>query len=209
MATQRVIPIEEDAVPALVITINQNFVPSSAGCFIAGSGEQPVTFVNNSGAACTITFDVNPISGTVFTSPINLPAPLNSSNTQTPPANLVGATVNYYISAPGVNNGPYAIQIGPGPMYIQFAVDVLGVKVNPTPVAIPPAGTLEMLPADTNTYNVTWANGVDPFTPPITTADSQVHTEDLSLAQYSYTVQVKTPGLGTGHGGGKVVVTGS
>lgn len=208
MATQRVIPIEEDIDAPKIITINGNLVPSYGGCFIAGSGQQSVNFVNNAGIACTITFDNNPISGTVFNSPIDLTASgPGSSVTVTPPSSVAGATVNYYISAGLVKTGPYAIQIGSGPLYIQFEEDSLGVLVNPTPIAIPPAGTLEMVSGDGNTYNINWNNGVDPFTPPIATADGLVHTENVAAATFGYTVAAKTPLLGIGHGKGTIVVT--
>jgi hypothetical protein len=208
MATQRVIPVEEDIDAPKIITIDQNLVPSCRGCFIAGSGQQAVNFVNNAGFACTITFDNNPISGTVFNSPINLTASGSGSNVNvTPPSSVAGATVNYYISAGAVNTGPYSIQIGGGPLYIQFKVDSLGIVVNPTPIAIPPAGTLEMVSGDGNTYNINWTNGVDPFTPPIATADGLIHTENVAAAIFAYTVSEKSPLLRIGHGGGTIIVT--
>ncbi|MGA3089957.1 MAG: hypothetical protein ABSD75_15185 [Terriglobales bacterium] len=214
MATRRVIPIDEDSLPAQQININSNLIPSPGACIIAASGQQAVTFINGSGSAITITFDDNPISGTLFSSPINLTASgSGASYTQIPtlPNNLTGATTNYYISAGSVKNGPYAVQVGAGPMYIQFTEDNQGVLVNPTPVAIPFGGTLEPVAGDGNSYNITWPNSTDPFNPLIQTVDAQVHTEWITgIAEYNFRVMkagpIRSPKLGTGHGGGTVKV---
>src|ERR1039458_10482291 len=75
MATQRVIPIEEDTYPAQEITIqlvNNNYVPTPQACKIYGSQQQSVTFINNSGATVNITFEPNPITPTVFKEILNL-----------------------------------------------------------------------------------------------------------------------------------------
>jgi hypothetical protein len=209
MATQRVIPIEEDSYPAQVITIGSNYKPTPTtleGCIIAGSGQQSVTFTNNSGATIDIHFGTNPVLGTVFTDIIGLAN--GTSSTQTPL--VANGTANYHIKEGAtVDNGPYAIQVGSGPMYIQFSDSSTAVITNPSPVAIPYGGKLEMVPAVAgDCYTVTWT-GVDPFNPPITSADSTIHTEDISaVADYSYTVKYAGIPGSTGSGGGTVKVKG-
>jgi hypothetical protein len=214
MATQRVIPIEEDSYPAKVITIqlvNNKYVPTPQACKIYGSQQQSVTFTNNSGVPINITFEPNPITPTVFNDINNLGNGL--SDTQLP--QVANGTVNYFVNPVGGNSvDPYAIQVGIGPMKIQVVYDSANAVAlcTPDPVAIPYAGTLEMDSGDGNSYSVTWKNNVDPFAPnnPLTTVDNTPHTEDLSaLVGYTYTVQKTPPPIkqGTGRGGGKVIVT--
>jgi|CZKY01.1.fsa_nt_gi hypothetical protein len=215
MATQRVIPIEEDTYPAQEITIqlvNNNYVPTPQACKIYGSQQQSVTFINNSGATVNITFEPNPITPTVFNDILNL-----ANNTSSGPWSplVADGTVNYFVNPAGGNSvQPYAIQVGIGPMKIQVVYDsALGLaKCTPDPVAIPYAGTLEMDAGDSNSYSVTWKNNIDPFAPtnPLTTVDNTPHTEDVAaLLTYTFSVQKTPPSPkeGTGRGGGKVIVT--
>jgi len=213
MATQRVIPIEEDTYPAKEITIqlvNNNYVPTPRACKIAGSEQQSVTFTNNSGAPVNITFEPNPITPTVFNDILNL---ANNSSSGPWPPQVADGTVNYFVNPVGGNSvEPYAIQVGIGPMKIQVVYNsALGLaKCTPDPVAIPYAGTLEMDAGDSNSYSVTWKNNIDPFAPtnPLTTVDNTPHTEDVAaLLTYTYTVQKTSPQEGTGNGGGRVKVT--
>ena len=217
MATQRVIPIEEDTYPAQEITIqlvNNNYVPTPQACKIYGSQQQSVTFINNSGATVNITFEPNPITPTVFNDILNL-----ANNTSSGPWSplVADGTVNYFVNPVGGNSvEPYAIQVGIGPMKVQVVYNAaLGLaKCTPDPVAIPYAGTLELDSGDGNSYSVAWKNNLDPFAPnnPITTVDNTPHTEDLSaVLTYTYTVQQTPPPprikQGTGNGGGRVKVT--
>jgi hypothetical protein len=209
MATQRVIPIEVDSYPAKVITINPGYVPTPQACKIAGSAQQEVTFTNNSGATIDIRFDGIPVIGNVFSDITGL-TDGNSSDPQLP--QVANGTANYRVYVGGVKQagGPYAIQVGNGPMYIQVTNVATGPMTNPDPVAIPYGGTLEMLPGDAHTYGVSWKNNLDPFTPPITKVDSTPHTEQLSaIADYKYTVTKTEIKFGTGNGGGTVKIKGT
>ena len=197
----RVIPFENN-----VVAQNISITPSNAtpeGCILQAG--QNVTFTNNAGAPISIVFAPSGL----FTNITNLsPTPPNNSNTQNAPPS---GSVNYYVTVGAATNGPYAIQCGPGPMYVTVSGNnTTGITCNPDPVAIPIGGTLQMDPTvSTNKYDVGWTNG-DPFTVPLTTVDSTPHTDNPNdgAAQYPYTI-LKTSIQGTGGKGGKVIVVGS
>jgi len=200
MATARVIPFEDNP-PVQLIAIDATYTPSSEGCFIQAG--QSVTFTNNSGVTIDIKFTPNPITPTVFNDILGL-AKGNSSNPQTP---LVAAgTANYGVYVGGVHrSGPYAIQVGAGPMKVQIQDSSSGPVCTPNPVAIPHdasagGGTLEMVSAD-YVYAVGPAPFSDMFNPPLTSADSKPHTNMSGAGDFDYTVTQKSPKLGGGGGG--------
>jgi hypothetical protein len=168
------------------------------------------TFTNNSGSAVDIRFDPNPVypSVIVFNDIVGLSS--NHTNTQTP--QVANGSVNYHVVVGATRYGPYAIQVGSGPLYIQLSYDSATGKILSTPDSpvIPAGGTVEMVSADF-TYNVSWSNG-DPFTPAPTSVGVGVsnnipHQENASQGDYTY--QLTPSGNGTGSGGGKVIVKGS
>ncbi len=189
MAKAHVIPIEADDVSApQVIKITGAGVASPAARII-GAG-QSVTFINNYGSPVDIQFDPNSIAPTtVFNDIIGL-SPANS-NTQKP--QVANGSVNYYVKVgSGPAQGPYAIQVGAGPLYIQVSYNPASGKalVNPNPAMIPCKGTLEMVSTDYN-YDVAWTTG-DPFAPALTSvgvSNNTPHQESKgAIGDHAYTV---------------------
>jgi hypothetical protein len=211
MCAARVIPIEPEFLSSQTINIGTDFTPSIKGCTIAPPGTLSITFNNNSGATISVQFVANPVypNQIVFN---DIPNFLNgTSNYQTP--QVANATVNYNIVAGGVTHGPYAIQVGIGPMYVSVSYLNGGPQCTPGTVAIPPGGWLEMVATD-YTYNVGWTNIGDPFTPPLNSiavgvANNVPHQASSALLEYNYTL-VKYPELADGGGGGgKIIVKGT
>jgi len=205
----RVIPMTE---VVHTINIDSTFKASPKAIKIpVGDG---VSFTNGSGASINIQFEPNPPGPQLCVN--SGPIAPGSSYAQGP-FNVDGS-VNYYVyQGTTVKSGPYAIQVGSGPLYIQitYSQALTNGQCTPDPVALPYGGTLQMISND-YTYNVSWPGG-DPFTPPgLTTVylgagNNSPHTEDLSaVLDYSYRVQKTTPGIteGTGNGGGTVKVKG-
>jgi len=207
MAKAHVIPIEADDVSApRVIKITAG-VASPAACIIRAG--QSVTFINNYRSPVDIQFDPNPLAPTtVFNDIIGL-SPANS-NTQSP--QVANGSVNYFVKAgSGPAHGPYAIQVGAGPLYIRVSYDPASGKalVNPDPVMIPCKGTLEMVSTDYN-YDVAWTAS-DPFTPALTSvgvSNNTPHEENKGvIGDHVYTVtkygmSQNIPGGVTPAGGG-------
>lgn len=209
MAAARVLSF--GSVPAQPITINSSFAPSPAGCFIQAG--QNVTFTNSSGATIDIKFAVNPITPTVFSPDITglSPTAPNNTATRTPSAQVPDGSVNYYVWSGGVQvSGPYAIQVGSGPMFVQISTSSGNVVCNPPTVAIPHnastgGGTLEMVSTD-HTYNIGPASFSNMFNKPLTSAavsGNESHTNIGSLGSFDFTAaQQVSPRLGSGSGSG-------
>ncbi len=194
----RVIPFENNIVAQNISITPTDAIPE--GCILQAG--QNVTFTNNAGTPISIVFTPSGL----FTNITNLsPTPPNNTNTQT--AHSSGS-VNYSVTVGAATNGPYAVQCGPGPMYVTVSGNNnTGITLSPDPVAIPIGGTLQLDPAvSTNKYEVGWTN-VDPFIVPVTSVDSTPHTENPNdgAASYPYTV-LKTSIEGGGGKGGKVIV---
>jgi hypothetical protein len=195
----RVIPFEDsDTVQNISIT-DTDATPE--GCILTAL-QNNVTFTNNASSPVSIAF--NPTG--ILTNINNLAAG-STSTAQTMP---VSASVNYYVTVGSVvtPNGPYAIQSGNGFMVVTISGGIGNETVSPDPVAIPLGGNLEMQPAvSSHVYNVAWTNG-DPFTVPISKADSTSHTESSSYGpgDYPYTVTRVSIEGGGGNGGGTVKV---
>jgi hypothetical protein len=210
MATARVIPRQEIV---QVINIDSTFTASPKAVIIAAGTE--VNFTNNSGATINITFEPNPPGPALFVNTPNL-AP-GTIDGQTPqPAN---GSVNYYVNVVGgASHGPYAIQVGNGPLYIQVTYNNAtgqGICTPDQPV-IPYLGYLEMISNDYN-YSVSWPTSFgDPFTPLLTSIgigapNNTPHKETSNLADYKYTVtKLGATKLGVaaagGGGGGTIKV---
>jgi hypothetical protein len=198
----RVIPFEEnDTAPNISIT-DTDATPE--GCILTAV-QNSMTFTNNANSPVSIAF--NPTG--ILTNISNL-AVGSTSAAQAMPAS---ASVNYYVTVGSVvtPNGPYAIQSGNGSMVVTVSGAVGNETCSPDPVAIPVGGNLEMQPAvSSHVYNVAWTDA-DPFTVPITKADSTSHTENPSdgTGEYPYTVTRMSIEGGGGKGGGKVIVVGT
>jgi hypothetical protein len=115
--------------------------------------------------------------------------------------------VNYTVSVNGTNvGGPYSIQAGTGPIYVQVLYTAGQGDSSPDPVALPVAGTLEMVCLDPHAYNVGW--NTQPFSTPLNlTAQTgnAAHTANVTAGTYTYTLTLKTTPL-LGIGGGKVII---
>jgi hypothetical protein len=198
----RVIPFEDsDTVQNISITAT-DAIPE--GCILTAL-QNSVTFTNNATSSVSIAF--NPTG--ILTNISNLVA-CSTSAAQTMPAS---ASINYSVTVGSVvtPNGPYAIQSGDGFMVVTVSGGIGTETVSPDPVAIPLGGNLEMQPAvSSHVYDVAWTDG-DPFTVPITTADSTSHTDNSGngTGEYPYTVTRVTIEGGGGKGGGKVIVVGT
>jgi hypothetical protein len=213
MAAARVISFGEN-VPDQLITINSSFAPSPEGCFIQAG--QNVTFTNGSGAVIDIKFAPNPITPTVFTDITGLsPTAPNNTATRAPSSQVPNGSVNYYVYLGGVlQSGPYAIQVGTGPMFVQISTSGGNVVYTPATAAIPHqvsigGGTLELVSTDYS-YNIGPASFSNMFTPHLTQAlvsGNNPHTNIGAVGGFDYTAtqQQPSPKLGGG-GGGKIKV---
>jgi len=187
---------------AQYITIDSGFVPSPLGDFNQG---QDVTFTNNSGATIDIKFAPNPITPTVFTDILGL-SPTAPNNTATRTPQVTNGSVNYYVWSGGVQkSGPYPIQVGTGPMFVQITNSI----ATPEEVAIPHTavggGTLQMVSTDVP-YDIGPPSFSNMFNKPLTKADNTSHTNIGSVGSFDYTITASAPGRAMG--GGKVGVMG-
>jgi hypothetical protein len=213
MATQRVFPIEENAFAAQNITIDSSLKANPTACIIPGT--QPVTFTNSSGMPISITFTPNPVnpSQTLFNDIPNLPSGPAPSSPQSP--TVQNGSVNFTITGGGNSNGPFGIQVGNGPLQVLISLSGSNIVCTPKTVAVPPynnvlgiAGTIEMVPDNVNNnYSIGWP-GADPFTPALTTPDSQPHSDRATtpVGDYNYTVSSPKGPITNASGGGTVRV---
>jgi len=232
MAAARHIPTPETDSLTVTFVWNGSTLTNNYPSEIVVVGSQ-VTFANSSSssAAITITFAPNPPGARLFAQTTITIQPGQNSGALTLPADTNGA-VNYTVSVNGNEvGGPYAIQAGSGPLYVQITNFV----PNPNEVAVPPTvgssqGMLEMYSTDQPYYTIKWP-AFNPF-PGLTTAYISGSTSNKAYAQsgpattYTYTVpdpptvaedtgdKVRPIEAATGRssptatgGGGKVVIT--
>jgi hypothetical protein len=192
----RVLPIT-DALRTINIDQSFNATPSA---MIVQQGDQ-VNFTNNSGSTITVTFTPNPpgqpVSG-------NITIAAGSTGGFTAPNYDASANYNIYVGTTPELGGPYAIQVGVGPLYTQ----VNNSAVTPDPIAMPRGGTLLMFSTDGDTYGLKWTSLGNPF-PGLTTvypgvANNTAYTETLPVAVYGY--QLTDEGIKEGTGGGTIKV---
>jgi len=109
-----------------------------------------IEFQNNAPFPVSITFTTT--SGTVFNNIPSIAGSGGRSTTQQP--QKYNTTVNYTITNLNSNQvqGPYAIQVGVGPMQI----NIQGGQPNPKTISIPSAGQIQFDNQDTATYGVSW-----------------------------------------------------
>jgi len=210
MATQRVTPFPENVADQSISIgyVGGNFVPSVAACTILGNGQQNVAFSNTTGTTVSINFVPDPVNSSrvvfndipnlVSGAPATILTPLVSNG-----------SANYYINVGSDTYGPFAIQVGIGPLYVAVSTNATGgIDVNPGTVRIPSGGAWELYknPSDTHTYNVSWPNITAPPFPNFT-----VDNTPRNAAQNgSFDYKVKPPVFNEtiGHGGGTVRVGG-
>lgn len=189
------------------VNINSSYDANPAGVQIANG--QPVKFNNNSGSPISITFTNTAISNQrVFNDISNLAS--GASATESP---LVpNITVNYQIWYQLQNYGPFAIEVGSGPLEISVTHGL------PTPNtgAIPPNGEIVFNATDTQ-CSIQWQNNNDPFTPALNTvyvgqANNPVASEQGNSGKnFGYTLNTdaaaQKPHKVQGGGGGTIKVT--
>src|SRR5438132_1945969 len=149
MATARVFTAADQPV-----NINPQGQANPAGCLIENG--QNVTFTNNSGSTISILFAQTAISKQTVFNDINNLAP-GSNYTEAPLVPKI--TVNYNVSMGGQTYGPFAIEVGAGPLEIS----VTGTNPTPAAGAIPPNGEIQFTTTDFK-CNISWPDG-DPFNP--------------------------------------------
>lgn len=189
---------------------NGTTLTNSAEAFKGVSAGDTVTFSNSasSTAPIVITFAANP--PIVPTPPPGAPLFNVTTITLAPGANSpqtvvpANGSVNYIVSVNGAQvGGPYAIQVGAGPLY----VEITSMYSQPDPIAVPAGGTLEIYSNDSNTYTIKWPAAFNPF-PTISEAkpgagNNTPGTQVGPAQVYAYTFSVK---LLQGNGGGTVKV---
>src|SRR6266404_3534550 len=170
---------------------------------------QPVKFNNNSSSPISITFAPTAITGQqVFANISSIPA--GQSSTGLPL--MSGITVNYTVTIGTSSTGPFAIEVGTGPLQISVTNEV----PSPSFAVIPPNGQIIFAATDQN-CPINWDQNNDPFTPALNEvyvgiANNQPGTENGSSAKnFPYTLGTSAPPpksqrLGTG-GGGTIKVT--
>jgi len=207
------IPMEQIA---QTIMIDSTYAAHPQAVRIPAGQQQQVNFTNNSGTSILISFEPNPPGPTLFSQIPNLANGATNTQTANVDANGNGA-VNYYVyDSNNIKHGPYAIEVGNGPLYVSvtYSQSLNEGQCTPDPVVIPYQGHLEMYSTDYN-YSVNWPTSFgDPFQPQLlsivsgATNNSPV-VEVANLAEYKYTVtKTGIQGVGGG-GGGKVIVKGS
>jgi hypothetical protein len=204
MAVARYLDPEPQVQPQLV-NINSQGMASPAGVSIANG--QPVQFNNNSGTTISITFANTAVSNQRVFNDIASLGP-GQSTTESPLIN--DKTVNYTLSIG--TNGPFAIEVGVGPMEISVTSEL----PNPLVAVIPPNGEVQFTATD-NQCDIHWENNNDPFNPPLNTvyvgqSNNQIGQEQgNSAANFGYTlgdiVADEAGGDGVGGGGGTIKVT--
>lgn len=174
-----------DAAVTRTISIDDTFTPTPQG-LIVNPGDT-VMFQNNSGVEITIQFAPN------YTSPAlssNLDIPDGDEAGFVAPATAAAANYGIYVGATQ-ESGPWAIQVGAGPMYVVLTGS--GTCNFPT-VAVPLGNILTgfgKLSIGPNATSGSLGIGfqTNPFNPPITTNDgSHPVKAGTDPGSYSYTV---------------------
>jgi hypothetical protein len=193
------------------LNIGANYTPSRQG-IVVSQGDQ-VTFENNSGGDIVVTFQTNGNGQPVY-APMNLTVLDDTSASFTAPNYNCAANYSIYGAnqqPPLLLSGPFAIQVGTGPMFVTIGGSPTNPTYAPPTVAVPigtslppGAGRLQMN-ATSASFGITWDGNNDPFTPAITTTDGQPHSVSTvaSSANYNYTAG---PSPNDNPVGGRVVI---
>jgi plastocyanin len=212
MSAARHIPREQADVTQ-TITIGTNFTPTPQAVKVLTGTD--IEFVNNSGQTINITFNPNPPGSpppnaqVLFTNTPNFGP--GGSSILTPL--LANGSTNYMVNVVGgASYGPFAIQVGNGPLYVQVTFDTTENEVmcNPGTVVIPVGGALQMVNTDSNSYSIGWGAGItNPFNPPLIVVGgfqgNAIHQGLGVAATYNYSASKLDAGGVPQAGGGKVI----
>jgi hypothetical protein len=196
MATARVYNASDQPV-----NVNPQGQANPAGCSIQNG--QNVTFANNATSPISVLFAQTDISKQKVFNDINNLAP-GSQYTEAP---LVpNITVNYSISMGGQPYGPFAIEVGAGPLEIS----VTGTNPTPGAATIPPNGEVQFTATDYK-CNLSWPDG-DPFNPRLDHAfvrqsNNPVGQEHGNSGKTFYYEVTRSTDLNPVDGGGTIKVT--
>jgi len=201
MATARVF-----TAPDQPININQQGQANPSAVQI--SNDQNVKFSNNSGSTISIVFAQTAISHQTVFNDIN---GLASGTNYSEGPMVSDITVNYNVIMNGQTEGPFAIEVGTGPLEIS----VTGGAPTPLNGAIPPNGEIQFNSTDVQ-YPIAWPDG-DPFTPALNdvyvgTAKNKVGKENGRLGDFGYTLApsagaMQASKMNAVEGGGTIKVT--
>jgi hypothetical protein len=210
MATAPIYPEHEAATWSIDFLYNGTTMTVTYPALIGVQYGDYVNFTNdpNSTAPISITFNPNPTGvpnppGPVLFSSIPASSPLQPGATSQEQPQATNGSVNYFVTVEGgATFGPYAIQVGSGPLYVEIA----GSSSQPDPIMVPKGGTLQMYSNDTNTYRIGWT-ALDPF-PGLTQANpgwsnNNPYTQSGPVRGYPYTITVEGQ---QGPGGGRVII---
>ncbi|MGA2966153.1 MAG: hypothetical protein ABSD64_08065 [Terriglobales bacterium] len=213
MSAARHIPMEE---VVQTISIDSTFTPTPQAVKVLTGTE--IEFVNNSGSTINITFNPNPPgspppAAQLLFSPIGNISPGGSSTPQSPQS--ANGSTNYMVNmVGGASYGPFAIQVGNGPLYIQVNYSNNAASCNPGEVVIPVGGQLQMVNTDSNSYSVGWGPGItNPFNPALTSVGGQqgnaIHQATAGAGTYTYTATKTSTNEVPSSGGGKIIIKSS
>ena len=196
MATARVFNAADQPV-----NVNPQGEANPAGCQIQDG--QNVTFTNSSNSPISILFAQTAISKQTVFDDINNLAP-GANYTEAPRASDI--TVNYKVSMGAQIKGPFAIEVGAGPLEIS----VTGTNPTPGDGVIPPNGEIQFTATDYK-CSVSWPDG-DPFRPPLDYAfvgqpSNPVGQEHGSSGKTLHYEVTRSTDLNPVDGGGTIKVT--
>jgi hypothetical protein len=199
MSAARAIPI---TATEWSVTIDNTFTPKPPA-FIIEPGDT-VKFINNSGSDINIQFDPTSQPEPMFSNTPVIPKNGGTYVATTSPGVNGSELYSIYVGTTKQNGGPYAIQVGTGPLY----VEVTNAETAPDPAVIPVGGTLRIIDSANNPWTVGWKQGgnpcPNPFNPPLTTVGN--HQVTANTGKYDYTLSSGGPILG--NGGGTIIVSG-
>ena len=121
--------------------------------------------------------------------------------------------MNYFITpAGGAAYGPFSIQVGTGPIYVQVTLGNGSGFSAPDQIAVPAGGALEMINMDPHEYGISWPGiPTNPFNPYLTdvggAGGNVLHTATAAAgSSYTYKITPKQPTPVLGIGGGRVII---
>jgi|HubBroStandDraft_6_1064221.scaffolds.fasta_scaffold594401_1 hypothetical protein len=193
------------------LNIGTNYIPSRQG-IVVSQGDQ-ITFENNSGADIVITFQTNG-SGQPVYAPMSVTIIDDTSFSFTAPSYNAAANYSIYEAnqqPPVLLSGPFAIQVGSGPLFVTIGGSVNNPTYAPPTVAVPlgtslpPGPGMLQMNSAASSFGINWASNNDPFTPAISATGGTAHAVSsvASTATYTYTAG---PSPNDNPAGGKVII---
>jgi hypothetical protein len=201
------------------IAIDNTFTPTPQGVIVQ-PGDQ-VEFQNNSGVDIIIEFAANPPGQAVYSNggSMNLPVAKGTTAGFTAPSYNAGANYSVY-QGTTLESGPWVVQVGTGPMFVQLSGVLGSVNYAPPSVAIPQGnatigkGQLVIIPTLSSAkYTIYW-DATDPVTPPLGATGTSPHTVNSGPGEYGYTATpddpfATAPMSDVSGGGGTIIVRSS